>query len=215
LKAPRTFSAPDDRPTLAIISDGSFQFYPKYSYCGDDFVRRKPPRFIHQTSDSLNTEGEDGRNTGTKGGTGSGYAGAGKRNAELTVKHVARERKGLLNPGFTAARCSQGAGKECGRCAYVEDWDGAAIPDLRPSAVPGAWVAVLRSHTIRRWVPGSGKVRTDHKGALAPWSGDAATGRSLKNDEGVEYLTERRAGTIVKKHNDSYRQWLKENPDNN
>ncbi|CAM9368236.1 unnamed protein product, partial [Pylaiella littoralis] len=102
----------------------------------------------------------------------SGYAGAGKKNAELTVKHVARVRKGLLDPGFTAARCSHGEGKECGRCDHIKDWDGVAIPDLQPGAVPGAWVALLRSHMDRQKVPGGGnKVRTLHKGALAPWSG--------------------------------------------
>lgn len=61
----------------------------------------------------------------------------------------------------------------------------------------------------------AGKGRTLHKGALAPWDVDAATGRSLKDDEGVEYLTERQAGAIVKTYNDLYKTWLKENPDNN
>lgn len=150
-----------------------------------------------------------------EGGTGSGYLGAGKKNAKFTLQHATRVRKGL-DPGFTHARCSQGAGQECGRCTHIEKWDGLAIPDLRPGAAQDAWVAVLRSHAIRLWVPGGGnKVMTTHKGSLAPWEGDAATGQSLKGAEGVEYLSEYQAGEIVKTHNDLYKEWSKNNPDNN
>lgn len=163
----------------------------------------------------MNNEGEDGAASGTAGGTGSGSSGAGKKNAKFTLKHATRVPKGL-DPGFTHTRCSQGAGEKCGRCTHIEKWDGLAIPDLRPGAAQDAWVAVLRSHAIQRRVPGGGiKVMTTHKGALTPWKGDAATGQSLKNAEGVEYLSERQAGAIVKKYNDLYKEWSKKKPDNN
>ncbi|CAB1102472.1 unnamed protein product [Ectocarpus sp. CCAP 1310/34] len=123
-----------------------------------------------------------------------------------------REKKGL-NPGFTRARCLQGAGKECGRCKYIKEWDGLAIPDLRPGAARDAWVALLRYHMIRRRV--GGKVQTPHIGGLSPWEWDAYTGRSLKSNEGVVFLTSRQASQIVKKHNDLYKEWLKKIPNNN
>lgn len=123
-------------------------------------------------------------------------------------------RKGL-NPGFTHARCSQGAEEKCGRCTHIEEWDGLAIPDLRPGAAQDAWVAVLRSHAIRQKVPGGGnQVRTIHKGALVPWKGGAAKGKSLKGAEGVQYLSEYQAGEIVKAHNELYIEWSNNNPDN-
>lgn len=162
----------------------------------------------------MNIEGEDGKHTGKKGGTGSGYSGAGKKNAKFTLKHATRVRWGL-DPGFTHARCSQGAGQKCGRCTHIKKWDGLAIPDLRPGAAQDVWVAVLKTHMDRLRVPGGGnKVRTIHKGTLVPWEGGAATGRSLKGAVGVEYLSEQQASDIVAKYKDLYKEWSKNNPDN-
>ncbi|CAB1104263.1 unnamed protein product [Ectocarpus sp. CCAP 1310/34] len=59
------------------------------------------------------------------------------------------------------------------------------------------------------------KVKTLNKGGLSPWEGDADTGRSLKGDEGVVFLTGWQASQIVKEHNDLYKEWLKKNPNNN
>lgn len=159
----------------------------------------------------MNNEGEDGVHKGTEGGTGSGYAGLGKKNAELTLGDVMRKPK-ELDPGFKELRCLQGEGKKGGRCVHIEDWDGRAIPDLRPNAAPGAWIAVVGQHMIRRRV--EGKVKTLHNGGLSPWKGDAATGRSLKGAKGVNFLTERQARAIVKTHSSLYKEWLKNNPKN-
>ncbi|CAB1108827.1 unnamed protein product [Ectocarpus sp. CCAP 1310/34] len=104
------------------------------------------------------------------------------------------------------------AGKEGERCEHIEKWGGGAVPDLRPGAAPDAWVALLRSHTIRRRV--GAKVKTVHKGALSPWVGNAASGRSLKDAQGVDYVTEREAGAILKSHNSLYKEWLKKNTNN-
>lgn len=160
----------------------------------------------------MNNEGEDGVLKGTEGGTGSGYLGAGKKNAELTLGDVMRKPKGL-NPGFKELRCLEGAGKEGGRCEHIVQWDGRAIPDLRPTAAAGAWIAVVGQHMKCKQV-GRGKVATLHNGGLSPWEGGAATGHSLKGAKGVNYLTERKARLTVQKHEGRYKEWLKNNPNN-
>lgn len=113
----------------------------------------------------MNIEGEDGVHKGTEGGTGSGYLGAGKKNSELTLGDVMRKPKGL-NPGFKELRCLQGAGKEGGRCKHIEQWDGRAIPDLRPTAAQDAWIAVVGHHMLRKGV-GGGKVKTPQRWPIA------------------------------------------------
>jgi len=103
----------------------------------------------------------------------------------------------------------EGAGKKGGRCEHIKDWEGRGIPDLRPDAAPGTWVAVVGQHMIRKWV-GGGKVKTPHNGSLSPW----VAGRSLKNGKGVFYLAEEGARATVKKYVALYKEWLKSNPNN-